>query len=327
MSKFFLVCFVFAMHSLGMAATTPDFQGLVELSNQQKIYAVHYKAVEGQPTVVLINGLTYTTKNWDKMVQSLVGHQFGVLSYDPRGMGKTLEATGPAKAVFPIETQADDLALLLNHFQLSQVQLVGFSYGGALSMQFTLKHPERVEKLILMAPYIKPLKQQDDMLNQKVKMHHVFFPLDKRTDDELYDMYLHNYVLTTYPLAEPSLNEHPYRTEATFRLVQGVRKFFILDAIAQLPTGKIHLIQAEKDQYVPKADHEEFWTALSSAQKLSRVTILGSEHKIPEAVPAFAAALVRELVHGSAVLKDGKAFTADPKTGEVKSSTGEILKL
>jgi pimeloyl-ACP methyl ester carboxylesterase len=325
MSKFFLFCFLFAFHSLGFSAT-PDFQGLVELSNNQKIYAVHYKAAAGQPTVVLVNGLTYTTKAWTKMVEGLVGHDFGVLSYDARGMGKTLEASGPVKTAIPVETQADDLALLLNHFELSQAQLVGFSYGGALTTAFAAKYPERVEKLILIAPYVKPLKQQDDQLNQKVRMHRFFYPWDKRSDDEVYDLYLQQLVYTQYPIAEPMLNEHPWRTEAVFHLVQGVRKFKTLEAVTKLPAGKVHLIVAEKDQYVPKADHEELWKTLTATQKLSRTTVLGSEHKVPEAVPAFAAALVRELVTGNAVLAEGKSFVADPKTGLLKSDR-EQLKL
>jgi pimeloyl-ACP methyl ester carboxylesterase len=314
MSKFFLFCFLFVISATGFAAT-PDFQGLVNLSNGHQIYSIHYKAPAGRPTVILVNGLTYTTKAWDKMVASLVGRNFGILSYDAYGMGQSLEASGPIQSVIPIESQADDLALLMNHFELAQADLVGLSYGGALTLQFALKYPEKIDKLILMAPYIRPLKQQDDLIKQQVQTHHWMYPLDRRSDDELYDYYLKQNIMQTYPIYEPVLNEKPNRTEAVFHMVQGVRKFMILDQISKLPAGKIHLVLAEKDQYVPKADHEDFWKALSNAQKLSRVTVTGSEHKIPEAVPEFAAAWVREIILGNPRIGEGKVMTGDPKTG------------
>lgn len=319
MKKIFLFIWISLITQLAFALA-PEFQGFVELANKQKIYAIHYKAPEGQPTVILLNGLTYTTQAWSKMTEKLVGQNFGVIIYDARGMGKTLEETGPATDVIAIQTQVEDLAQMMNHFQLSEADLCGLSYGGALGLNFALKYPERVRNLILLAPYVKPLKQQDDMLKQKVKMHRLTNPWDKRSDDEIYDHYLRQMIHQTYPIYEPVLNEHPWRTEAAFRMVQGVRKYIAKDSAAQLPSEKIHFVVAGKDQYVPTADHEEFWNAMSSAQKVSRLNVTGAEHKMPESIPNFTAAWVREIVLGNGKISSGRVFTGDPKTGVVKSS-------
>lgn len=320
--KQFILAFILLVS--GWAWAGSDFQGLVELSNKQKIYSVHYQAQSDQPTVILINGLTYTTKAWDQMVLHLTGKGFGVLAYDPRGMGETLAKTGPATDVIPLAAQVEDLALLMNHFSLKEADLAGLSYGGAVALQFSVTHPEKVRNLILLAPYVKPLKQQDDMIKNKVQVHRWTFPFDKRSDDELYDYYLKQVIFQTYPIYEPVIKEHPWRLEAVFRMVQGVRKFVASDVAVKIPNGRLHMVIAGKDQYVPRADHDEFLNKLSKDQKVSVLTVTGSEHKLPEAVPQFMAAWVQEIVKSNPTISEGREFTADPKTGLVKHQGGQL---
>ena len=312
-----LFCFVSA-HAW---AAQPDFDGMVELRNRQKIHAVLYKAAAGKPTVVLINGLTYTTKAWDRMVTWLTDREVGVLTYDPRGMGKTLEETGPAREVIPIETQAQDLELLLAHFNLADVDLVGLSYGGALAAVHASEYPERVRNVVLMAPYVRPLKQQDQLIQQKVATYRLTHPADKRSEDEIYDDMLRDLIFQTYPIYEPVVKEHPWRLEAIFRMVQGIRKVNVLDAIKKLPRRSVHLMVAGKDQYVPRQDHDDLWAILGKDQKVSRINIEGSEHKIPEAVPTFAAGWVELIARGDSRLRDGREFTGSPSQGKAVSGT------
>ncbi len=40
------------------------------------------------------------------------------------------------------------------------------------------------------------------------------------SDDDLYDLFLHQIVYATYPQAEPIVLENPFKLEATYRLVQ-----------------------------------------------------------------------------------------------------------
>jgi pimeloyl-ACP methyl ester carboxylesterase len=305
-------------------ALTADFEGFIELANKQKIYTIHYKAPPNQPTLILLHGLTYTTKAWQKMVEGLVGNQFGVVIYDTRGMGKTLEQSGRVTSVIPIGLQADDLSLLMDRLQLPVADLCGLSYGGAIGLQFALKYPERVRNLILLAPYVKPLKLQDDYILEQVKNHHTTFPWDKRSEDEIYDQYLKKNIYQTYPIYEPVVNEHPWRLEAIFHMVQGVRKYVAKDSAAQLPNGKIHFVLAEKDQYVPRSDHEEFLNSLSASQKVSRLNVIGAEHKLPQAVPHFIASWVREIVLGNSKIAGGRVFSGDPKTGISKDGSDSL---
>ena len=81
---------------------------------------------------------------WDDQFP-LFARQFRVVRYDIRGWGKS---AWPTESFSPIE----DLAALLTFLKIEKVCLVGLSYGGALAIDFTLAHPERVSCLVLAAP-------------------------------------------------------------------------------------------------------------------------------------------------------------------------------
>jgi pimeloyl-ACP methyl ester carboxylesterase len=296
----------------------------VTLANGQKIYTAEYKARNGAPTVVLLHGLTYTMKPWQAMVNNFGQSDLGVLVYDMRGMGKTLEATGPAKDVIPLEKQVEDLDYLLRDRGLDRVTLAGLSYGGAVAIAYAQAHPERVANLVLMAPFVKALKQQDDMIKQRIQMFRMMNPRDKRSDDELYETFLRDIIFQTYPLYEPVVKEHPWRLEAVYQMVRGVRKFLGAEAVKTVAAIPVHLLVAGKDQYVPVQDLNEFWSALRPDQKGSRITIRGSEHKMPEAVPNFVSAWITHIVASDASISGGREFDGNPSQGTAVARDAKV---
>lgn len=44
---------------------------------------------------------------------------------------------------------ADDVAAVMDHAQVSRAHIFGMSLGGMISMRFALRHPDRVNKLVL----------------------------------------------------------------------------------------------------------------------------------------------------------------------------------
>jgi pimeloyl-ACP methyl ester carboxylesterase len=48
-------------------------------------------------------------------------------------------------------SDAADLLALVHHLDLAKVTLVGVSNGGRIALDFTVEHPERVERLVLVA--------------------------------------------------------------------------------------------------------------------------------------------------------------------------------
>src|ERR1700712_1679208 len=70
-----------------------------------------------------------------------------VILYDQRGTGKSTRLTPNAPQT--MDAQVADLDAVRAHLHFDQIDLVGDSYGGMLSMAYTAAHPEHVHKLIL----------------------------------------------------------------------------------------------------------------------------------------------------------------------------------
>lgn len=288
------------------------FTGFVKIAKDREIYADFIKPAPGQPIAVLLNGLTYRLGCWDAFVERLQAGGIGILRYDMQGQGETLLKYAPILAAIPLQDQVNDLDLLLTALKIqTPVNLVTLSYGGAVGLPFTVQHPERVANLILMAPFVAPLDSQDQWIKLQIEQTRLMYPNNPATFDDLYDYFLHVIIYQTYPAAEPIVLENPFKLEATFRLVQGARKYHAKEIVNQLTAGKTHLIVALQDQYVPNDVHEEFWKQVPQSARASRLFINGSEHKIPEMIPAYSAAWVRLIMTGDARIAGGVTFKGE----------------
>jgi non-heme chloroperoxidase len=107
----------------------------------------------GQP-VVLIHGFPLDGRSWDKQERALLEAGYRIVSYDRRGFGESSRTT----IGFDYDTFADDLHALLEHLDLRDVVLVGFSMGTGEVVRYLGRHgSERVSKAALMAsvpPYL-----------------------------------------------------------------------------------------------------------------------------------------------------------------------------
>ena len=101
------------------------------------------------PVVVCVHGLTTPSFVWRGMTRALAAAGFRVLTYDLYGRGFSDRPKGPQGRAFFV----DQLAELLAHEGVSgHLTLVGYSMGGAISTCFATAHPDRVDRLILLAP-------------------------------------------------------------------------------------------------------------------------------------------------------------------------------
>jgi 3-oxoadipate enol-lactonase len=105
---------------------------------------VEYDVVGDGPPVVLIHSDVADSRLWDAQVEALApSHR--VVTYDRPGFGRTPLSPGPF-------CQVADLRGLLNRLELERVSLVGCSGGGNVALDFALTRPERVDRLVLVAP-------------------------------------------------------------------------------------------------------------------------------------------------------------------------------
>lgn len=289
--------------------TKADFKGFIRVRPDRELYVETIKAQPGKETVVLLNGLTYSLRQYDSFAARLQERGLGVVRFDFDGMGQSLLRYAPSVAPYPADRQAKDLHVLLAALKIpAPYNLIGLSYGGGIEVAYALQFPREIKRLIMIAPYTQPLEGQDNWIKSQVATTRATFPLNPYSDEELYDYFLHQYVYTTYPASEPIVLENPFKLEAVYNLVRGIRKFIPLEVADKLPAGTVHMMQAVSDQYIPKEVLENFWKKVPKAAKMTRIFVYQTEHKMPEAVPDFTAAWVNFLLKGGPLTNSGREF-------------------
>ena len=96
--------------------------------------------------LVLIMGFSAGMDWWDSELIDALSGKYRVLAFDNRGAGQTVT---PDEGDFSIEMFADDTALLMDKLGIDRAHVFGFSMGGIIAQALTLKHPEKVNRLIL----------------------------------------------------------------------------------------------------------------------------------------------------------------------------------
>lgn len=106
---------------------------------------IHFQRMGQGPAVVMIHGLLLgNMASWYFSVASQLAARHEVLLYDLRGHG--LSALSPAG--YDLETMVDDLEILLESQGLDQIALIGHSYGAMIALQFALRNPDPVSRLV-----------------------------------------------------------------------------------------------------------------------------------------------------------------------------------
>ena len=102
---------------------------------------IYYEECGSGPAVVLLHDGLLSSSTWDGEWSALCS-KFHVVRYDRRGYGRSDAPTKPF-------LQATDLQALMVHLKIEHATIVGCSSGGGHAIDFTLAHPEMVERLIL----------------------------------------------------------------------------------------------------------------------------------------------------------------------------------
>jgi pimeloyl-ACP methyl ester carboxylesterase len=99
----------------------------------------------GSP-LVLIQGVGVGRWGWEPVADRLA-RRFQVITIDNRGIG----ASDAPPGHYSTRMMADDVLAVLDHAGIQQASLVGTSLGGMIAQELALAHPERVDKLVLVA--------------------------------------------------------------------------------------------------------------------------------------------------------------------------------
>lgn len=99
--------------------------------------------------VVLVNGLLQTTQGWTGLIDILKPFA-RVISYDLRFQGPNWTADELPEGE---NCHVSDLMELLDFLKIERAILVGQSFGARIALDFALRHPGRVERLVLLAAH------------------------------------------------------------------------------------------------------------------------------------------------------------------------------
>jgi pimeloyl-ACP methyl ester carboxylesterase len=108
--------------------------------------AVFYERTGSGPAVVLVPGLGGDHFLWRHQILPLAA-RFDVITPDNRGSGQSSAPDEP----YTMAMLADDLAGLLDTLGIARAHLVGASMGGFIALEFALRHPQRLDRLVLCA--------------------------------------------------------------------------------------------------------------------------------------------------------------------------------
>jgi len=116
----------------------------------------------GDKAIVLLHDGILHSAAYDQVWPKLC-ERFRVVRYDRRGYGATPAASAPFASV-------DDVAAVMKAAGVTHATLVGSSSGGGVAVDFALAHPEAVDGLVLVGPWISGFEPSAGFIVRSLKL-------------------------------------------------------------------------------------------------------------------------------------------------------------
>ena len=112
--------------------------------------------------IILIHGIGAKKETWIAQIGDL-SKRYRVIAVDVRGTGKS----DRPNILYTMEMLADDIKGLMDHLKIEKAHIAGRSMGGMIALNFILKYPKQVEKLILITT--SPRFLDEEMVDLVIK--------------------------------------------------------------------------------------------------------------------------------------------------------------
>jgi len=109
---------------------------------------IYYESYGEGPPLLLIGGFVQHSLFWRECIPALSKY-CRVIAFDNRGAGQT---DAPAES-YSVEIFAEDTIGLMDALEIESAHIMSCSMGTLISQQLCLTHPDRVNKVILCAPF------------------------------------------------------------------------------------------------------------------------------------------------------------------------------
>lgn len=114
-----------------------------DINGIKMYYEIHG---EGKPLVLIHGGGSTIESNWS-VVLPLFAKRYKVIAVELQAHGHTSDRDAPES----FQQDADDVAALLKHLNISKAFILGFSNGGSTTMQIAIRHSALAEKIVVIA--------------------------------------------------------------------------------------------------------------------------------------------------------------------------------
>jgi pimeloyl-ACP methyl ester carboxylesterase len=118
----------------------------------------------GRPLVLLHGGLGAIEMFGSNLPALAKGRQ--VIAVDLQGHGRTADIDRP----FSVDLMADDIAALIKHLRLERADIMGYSFGGGVALQTAIRHPEVVDRLVIVSTPFRRNGFYPDILAQQAQV-------------------------------------------------------------------------------------------------------------------------------------------------------------
>jgi 3-oxoadipate enol-lactonase len=108
---------------------------------------IHYQDSGAGPPLVLLNGWTGSGLIWPPVFIGLLERELRVLRVCNRGTGRSERVREP----FTLADMAADTVAVLDAEGVAQAHVFGLSMGGMVAQTLAVRHPRRLERLVLAA--------------------------------------------------------------------------------------------------------------------------------------------------------------------------------
>ncbi len=218
---------------------------------------VHYVQAGQGPVVLLLHGLGTSLVTWSRNIEPLAAAGFTVLAPDLSGHG---DSDKPAHLSYDPVDGARLIHQFLQSLGVARLSLVGNSAGGLVVGLFALSHPEKVERLVLVAsgglgrrvswflrffslPILGDLFYQPQLQNLTDFSKRIFYQAPPFLDEVLAEMYR----VRALPGARRA-GLRAIRSSINFR---GLRQHrYILPRLKQLPVPLL-TVWGREDNIIP----------------------------------------------------------------------------
>jgi pimeloyl-ACP methyl ester carboxylesterase len=126
----------------GKAMRTPESKGYARVNDVELYYEVHG---DGPPLIMLHGGVTPSEMFGAPLAEMAKAHKVFALHARGHGLSKDSNRSW-SREVF-----ADDVAAVMAHLGIKRASVMGYSSGALTALQTAIRHPQLVDKLIVIS--------------------------------------------------------------------------------------------------------------------------------------------------------------------------------